>query len=131
MPEYFWTILMIIFAIFTIIWLTRGIWMSKGRTYGIEQEEMERLVREEGATIIDVRTPKEYARGHIPGAAFVQAETAKQKFPGLFPDKKKPYILYCASGMRSGIVVDHLKELGYENLHDFKGIKRYQGELER
>ena len=125
-----WTWIMIVFALVTIIWFLRPVLFRGKRTYGITQEEMNRLVEEEGGTVVDVRTPKEYKKSHIPGAEHLQAEHAEKMFPGRYPDKDKPYIVYCASGMRSGIVADQLKKLGYTNIHDFKGMRRYKDELE-
>lgn len=131
MPGYFWTILMVLFAIFIVLWFMRGaFFMQMNKSKAVELDDMERLLKEEDAVMVDVRTKQEYDKGHIPGAVHVLADTAKQEFPRLYPDRKKPYILYCSSGMRSSIVIDHLKEEGYTNLHDLKRMKRYTGELE-
>ena len=125
------TIIAILVAILVLIWFMRGYFIQRMmRIPAISQEEMERLRNEENAVLLDNRTEKEYRSGHIPGAVHLQAEHAQSSFAGKYPDKERPYIFYCSSGMRSDIVMDQLKAQGYTNLHSFKRLKRYQGELE-
>src|SRR5688572_17651731 len=81
-------------------------------------------MRAEGdVVILDVRTPREYAEGHIPGAVNVDVSDAKgfeEKAKSL--DKGKKYIVHCAKGVRSDRAVRRMSgQFGFENLYDFSG----------
>lgn len=51
--------------------------------------------------MIDVREPAEYQQGHIPGARLIPLGTIDDTVTAKLPDKKKPLIVYCRSGVRS------------------------------
>jgi len=79
--------------------------------------------------LIDVRTPKEYNKGHIPTALLIpynEIESHTDKIP-----KEKLIVLYCKSGGRSGIAASRLKDLGYKKVINFGGIYRWTYELEK
>ncbi len=63
--------------------------------------------------LIDVRTPKEYAEGHIEGAINidVNAPDFRQKIDGL--DRTKTLALYCRSGKRSKKAAAIAEEYGF------------------
>ncbi len=65
-----------------------------------------------GAVIIDVRTPGEFKSGHIPGSKNIPLQNLAAQISKL--DKKKPIITCCASGMRSGSAKAMLKAKGFE-----------------
>ncbi len=73
-----------------------------------------KLVRE-GAVILDVRTKVEYAGGHIKGSVNISVDQLKENLKQL-PDKEKPIITCCASGMRSGNAKAILKSNGYQKV---------------
>jgi rhodanese-related sulfurtransferase len=68
-----------------------------------------------GVMIIDVRTPDEYASGHIAGA--VNADVNSTDFEGLISalDPAKDYAVYCQSGNRSRAALTTMAALGYSN----------------
>lgn len=65
-----------------------------------------------GASLIDVRTPGEYAGGHIKGSVNIPLQQLEKNISKI--DKSKPVITCCASGMRSGSAKSILKAKGYE-----------------
>lgn len=69
-------------------------------------------------TVIDVRTPAEYAAGHIAGAQNIDVEAADfgSKIAGL--DKKATYLVYCHSGRRSGIAATQMAAAGFTKIVD-------------
>lgn len=71
--------------------------------------------------ILDVRTPQEFAAGHVEGAIMIDfyAEDFAQQIAELDPDV--PYLLYCNSGNRSGQTVPLLHELGFSDVADVDG----------
>lgn len=74
-----------------------------------------------GALILDVRTPGEYASGHIPGAINMDyyAPDFAEQIESL--DKTRDVFLYCASGNRSGRAMKLLQKAGFRNALDLKG----------
>ena len=71
--------------------------------------------------VLDVRTPEEYAAGHVDGAAqldFYEPEFADD-LAGL--DRDVPYVVYCQSGNRSGQTVAMMEELGFTSVQDVDG----------
>jgi phage shock protein E len=74
------------------------------------------LVRQ-GAVILDVRTKGEYNGGHIKGSINIPVDQLKNNLNRL-PDKQKPIITCCASGMRSSSANGILKSSGYAQVHN-------------
>lgn len=68
---------------------------------------------EKGAVIVDVRTPQEFASGHVKGSINVPLGNINSKVKKL-KKLNKPLILCCASGMRSGSAARLLKSEGIE-----------------
>ena len=65
-----------------------------------------------GAVIVDVRSPQEYAGGHIRGSVNIPLNDLQRQLKRL-PDKQKPIITCCASGMRSASAKSILRSQGY------------------
>jgi phage shock protein E len=70
-----------------------------------------------GAFLLDVRTPAEFADGHIDGAVNIPVQQLAQRMDEL-PGEQHPIVLYCRSGKRSGTAARMLRRNGYRNLHD-------------
>lgn len=70
---------------------------------------------------IDVRSPEEYASGHIPSFQNINiaATGFKDKMAQL--DKNKPVLLYCAVGGRSAQAAKILRDMGFKEVYDLKG----------
>ncbi len=66
------------------------------------------------AVILDVRTPAEFAEGHIPGA--INADIMSPNFPHRVTalDKSKQYFVVCRSGARSSRACSYLAQQGFE-----------------
>lgn len=80
-----------------------------------------------GATIVDVRTPGEYAGGHIKGSINIPLNTLGSELNKI--KKDKPVITCCASGMRSGSARSMLLSAGYSEVHNagsWFNLKRYE-----
>jgi len=69
-------------------------------------------------TVIDVRTPAEYAAGHIAGAQNIDVEAGDFASKIAALDKKAPYLVYCHSGRRSGIAATQMAAAGFADIVD-------------
>lgn len=79
----------------------------------------------EGAVIVDVRTPAEFAGGHIKGSVNIPLDSLGANLNKL-PNKDKVVITCCASGMRSAAGKGILKSNGYTafNGGGYAGLER-------
>jgi rhodanese-related sulfurtransferase len=71
--------------------------------------------------VVDVRTPEEFAQGHIENAILINWNDSQfeQQIGKL--DKSMPTVVYCAVGGRSGKAYSKLKQLGFKEVYDMKG----------
>ena len=94
----------------------------------ISQEEAARIMESgEDYVILDVRTPEEFASGHIPGAVNIPNESIGTQKPAELPDTQQQILVYCRSGNRSKQASQKLADLGYTNVLEFGGIKTWSG----
>ena len=70
-------------------------------------------LKDQGAIVIDVRSPQEFASGHPDGAKNIPLPNINNEVNHL-KSEGKPIILCCASGMRSGQATSILKQNGIE-----------------
>jgi len=76
-----------------------------------------------GAQLVDVRSPQEYAQGAIPGSVNVPLQTIQMAKDAL--DKEKPVIVYCVSGARSSQAQMFLENMGFGSVHNLGSIRKY------
>ncbi|MEO8553434.1 MAG: rhodanese-like domain-containing protein, partial [Kofleriaceae bacterium] len=73
-----------------------------------------------GATVVDVRTPDEFAAGHLETAKNVPVEDLANRLGEVDQlvggDKTKPVVVYCASGHRAGKAKEQLEAAGYAHV---------------
>ncbi|GHB07384.1 sulfurtransferase [Shewanella indica] len=75
----------------------------------------------QGAMLVDVRTPEEYAEGHLPEAVNIPFEQIAEAFAKLGIAKDTPVVVYCRSGRRSGIAKESLEKAGYQEVYNGGG----------
>ena len=68
--------------------------------------------------IVDVRSPDEWKKGHIPGAMHIFLPEIPKRFGEL--KKDKPVAVYCDSGYRASLAASLLKPLGFD-VHNVPG----------
>ena len=87
---------------------------------------VEEFKETEGAMLIDVRTPDEYAARRIEGSKNVPLQNIGA-IEEVAPDKNTPLFVYCYSGGRSSSATKALKQMGYNNVNNIGGISAYKG----
>ena len=83
-----------------------------------------RLDAGQGPVVIDVRTPDEYARGHVPGALLMPIQTFPTEMQRLAVDKSHPIVVYCELGPRAGLAKAALRLAGYTEVFYLEGHMR-------
>jgi phage shock protein E len=86
------------------------------------------------AVWIDVRTPSEYARGHLPQARLIPFDGIEAGVAGLELSLEAPIYLYCAVGGRAEAAKQRLKAQGYSNVTNagsLESARQMAGEAQR
>jgi rhodanese-related sulfurtransferase len=86
----------------------------------VEKETFKTLMQNE-YPLIDVRTPQEYAEGHIEKASNIDfnASDFNERISKL--DKEQPFLIYCAAGGRSTKAAALMQSLGFKKVYELKG----------
>ncbi len=71
-----------------------------------------RALVSEGATLVDVRTPGEFAAGHVEGATNIPVDELDARMAEI--PSERPVVVYCRSGRRSAHAAASLEARGYE-----------------
>jgi phage shock protein E len=84
-------------------------------------EQFAAHVDDDGTTVVDVRTPEEFASGHIDGA--INIELGSPGFDDLLEqmDRDATYAVYCQSDNRSGQAVQRMVEAGLTSVYHLDG----------
>jgi len=111
----------------TLIAIFTGLLLATGTAASAGEREAEALSRVAGgALLIDVRTPGEYAGGHLDGAInipYPQVVTLlqQQRVP-----TDRNIVVYCRSGNRSGIAQRLLQQAGYRDVFNGGALQALQ-----
>lgn len=74
-----------------------------------------------GAVLVDVRTPDEFAEGHLEGAVSLSVEAADFAARLADLDPAATYVVYCRSGRRSAIAAEQMRAAGFTSVTDLGG----------
>lgn len=94
--------------------------------FGFKSVDYKSLIQN-GAVIIDVRSPQEFKSGHIVGSLNIPLPALKQSLDKI--SKEKVVITCCASGMRSASAKSILKSAGYREVHNGGGWMSLKNKL--
>lgn len=78
-------------------------------------------VAQPGVTVVDVRTPEEYAAGHVEGSINMNVEGPDFGNQIIKLDKSGTVAVYCHSGRRSAIAADDLAASGFTSIVNLNG----------
>ena len=87
------------------------------------------MQKERDYLVLDVRSPEEYAEGHIPHAINIPMEQFGEDPPKELPDRNQTIFVYCVKGIRSMNVANRLAHMGYKNIIEMGGIQDWHGEI--
>ena len=83
-------------------------------------------MRDDGAFLIDVRSPQEYEEGHLEGAILIPNYTIMKEIENFIKNKDAIIIVYCSSGSRSKKAQKKLEKKGYKNVYNlYNGLENY------
>jgi phage shock protein E len=71
--------------------------------------------------VLDVRTPEEYAAGHVPGAVNIPNGELASRVAELEGARESDIVVYCKVGVRAAEAIDVLGKAGFKRLFHLKG----------
>ena len=97
--------------------------LAKGIVKQFSIEDVKNLTRDGGVTLLDVRTPREYAGGRVEGFWNIPVDELRERLGEIEPGK--PVYVICQSGLRSYIACRILAGYGYETYNFAGGFRFY------
>lgn len=82
-------------------------------------------LQKRGATLVDVRSPAEFAQGNAPGTINIPLQELGSRLSEI--PKSVPVVVCCASGTRSGMAKLTLKKNGYAEVHNIGAWTKFLG----
>ncbi|MCM3122363.1 MULTISPECIES: rhodanese-like domain-containing protein [unclassified Mesobacillus] len=117
-----------LFAAFLFVLLITG--CSGGSYTDVSVDKAKELIDSGEVQVLDVRTPDEFAAGHIPGAKLVPLQVIESMLSELDQDEK--YLVVCRSGNRSTQASGILAENGFKNIYNMTGgLNEWKFDLEQ
>ncbi len=111
-----WTALLLFAAVVSLAFILRRA--------GLISTSAAREHLKNGALLIDVRTPGEFAAGHLPHVIHLPLDRIETTLPKRVPDKNTVLLLHCQSGARSGMAKRKLKAQGYTRAFNLGSLVR-------
>jgi rhodanese-related sulfurtransferase len=87
----------------------------------VSAEEFDKLRTDKKNVVLDVRTPEEYADGHIPGSINIDFNSEDFDKQVAKLDKDKTYLVHCAAGGRSARSCSKMSKMNFEHLYNLEG----------
>lgn len=89
--------------------------INNGKAYDIIQSNP-------NVVILDLRSSRDYSKGHIPNAININPYEIKNKIEQIAYDRNAPIIVYCYSGSVSIGACLLIEQLGYKNVFDLQSL---------
>ena len=110
-----------VIALIASVLLLAGCSSSASGVTNMNVSEFSQKITETGVVTLDVRTPGEFAEGHIEGAQLIDFQSGNFENEISSLDKNATYAVYCRSGNRSGQAVKAMHDAGFHNVYNLNG----------
>ncbi len=95
---------------------------ARSEPHAVQATDLLEVVGTDAAPLIlDVRTPEEYAAGHVPGALNIPYDQMEARVGEIRAHQDQEVVLYCRSGRRSALAAKTLSAQGFTNLGLLEG----------
>lgn len=113
----------LILALVTIVAVLAAGCSSAATAPAVQKVGASEAVRMLGSrVVVDVRTPAEFAAGHIAGAQNIDVDASDFGTRIARLDPKAAYLVYCRTGRRSGIAAGQMAAAGFTDIVDGGGM---------
>lgn len=104
-----------------------GLWaLAADAPKNVTGAQAEELVQKHKALLLDVRTPEEFAEGHVDGATNLPVQVLESKLSSFPAKKDQDIVVYCRSGKRSATAKALLEKAGFTRVHDLGGMSNWE-----
>jgi len=111
-----------IYALSALGIILLAFWLAARDGDRIEPDDLvARIQAGRAPLVLDVRSEREFAGGHVPGALHVPFAEAGERSADLPGPKDQLVVVYCELGPRAGIAKLALERQGYTNVHYLEG----------
>ena len=87
----------------------------------VSSNEAAEFIQKEQPIILDVRTPNEYKRGHLPHSILIPVQELQNRYKELGIKKDREILIYCATGNRSTVASKILIDSGFKHIVNMRG----------
>ena len=94
---------------------------ATGAVTTMNVSDFAKKISDKSVVLLDVRTPAEFASGHISGATNIDFESGNFENEIATLDKSKSYAVYCRSGNRSGQATALMAKDGFKSIFNLDG----------
>lgn len=94
---------------------------SSSAIKNLDVQPFSQIAAESSTYVLDVRTPGEYAAGHLPNAHNINVESSTFGAEIAKLDKHATYAVYCHSGRRSAIATAQMEKAGFDRIYNLNG----------
>ena len=107
------TLMLVILLVAIIVFEIK---MSAGVTHGLAAADMVNAINRQQPTIIDIRSAKDYLKGHIANAINIEFNSLQQSLKRIQKHKNKLVIVYCADATQSAKFSKQLLQQGFSEV---------------
>jgi phage shock protein E len=94
---------------------------SSNSVKGMDAQAFSQIATTSSTYVLDVRTPGEFAAGHLANAHNIDVESSTFGSAILKLDKHATYAVYCHSGRRSAIATAQMEKAGFDHIYNLNG----------
>lgn len=94
---------------------------SSSATKNLDAQAFSEIAAASSTYVLDVRTPGEFAAGHLTNAHNIDVESNTFSADIAKLDKQATYAVYCHSGRRSAIATAQMEKAGFTHLNNLNG----------
>lgn len=109
----------IAFALVTVALLSGC--SSNSSIKNLDAQPFSQIAATSSTYVLDVRTPEEFATGHLTNAHNIDVESSTFGDEITKLDKQAAYAVYCHSGRRSAIATAQMEKAGFAHIYNLNG----------
>ena len=111
----------LIAVLFASVFVFTACGVAGGSVTTLNVPDFGKKITDQSVMLLDVRTPSEFASGHISGATNIDFESGTFASDILKLDKSKTYAIYCRSGNRSAQATAIMAKDGFKSIFNLDG----------
>ena len=111
-------LLLLVIGLLSVTTLTA---CSSSTTHTVNPDQAKSMI-DQGAGVLDVRTPEEFAQGHLVGAINIDVENPDFQTKVASLQKDATWVVYCHSGRRAALAISEMSTMGFTDLSNAGGF---------